>query len=82
MSLELRLETSRKLFEMTKHISTMSTFATEAIRTADQIQDILMLLSSFSDTVVQIQDITRGVERLENKLQGMSERIRLSQAAD
>jgi len=70
-SLELQLETSRKLFEMTKDISTMSLFAKEAVRTSDQVQDILALVSSFSDTTVQVQGMVHGVQRLESRLQGM-----------
>ena len=49
----------------------MSLFAKEAVRTSDQVQDILALVSSFSDTTVQVQGMVHGVQRLESRLQGM-----------
>jgi hypothetical protein len=69
-SLEIQLDTSRKLFEMTKGMATMSIFAKEALRTSNQVGDILALVSSFSETGGHVENISRGIERLENRLQG------------
>jgi hypothetical protein len=55
---------------MTKGMANMSIFAHEAIRTSDQVQDILALLSTFSGTAVEVRRISQRMRGLENRLQG------------
>lgn len=55
---------------MTKDITTMCVLAKEASRTLNQIEDVLKLVSSFSDIGQELQDISSGIRRLEMGLQG------------
>ena len=69
-ALKQQLDTSRKVYEMTKDISTMCVLAKEASRSLNQIEGVLGLVCSFSDAGRELQDISSGIRRLEMGLQG------------
>lgn len=63
-SLEIQLDTSKRIYEMTKNIATMSASTKEAFRLSEQVAQMLQLISTFPDTVMQIQSLSSGVEAL------------------
>lgn len=57
-------ETSRKIFEMTKDISTMSELAKESSRLSDQVSQILALISISPITGDMIESLSIDVKAL------------------
>lgn len=64
------MDTSKKVYEMTKDISAMSISAKEASRLADQISQMLHLISSFSETAQKIESLSINVKALALDSQG------------
>ena len=58
---------------MTKGIETMSAFAREAAGMSEQVEAILALISNLPGSTLKIDNISRGVERLEVEAQSMSD---------
>ena len=69
-SLELQLDTSRKVLELTKNVRTMTASASEASRLSSHIAEILELVSTFQSTGGSIQSISDEVKVLHLRSQG------------
>lgn len=69
-SLELQLNTSRKILELTKNVRIMTASASEASRVSTQIAEILELVSAFQSTGVSVQSISEDVKTLRLRSQG------------
>ena len=69
-AMEKQLDTSKKIYEMTKDLSTFCALAMEASRTLNQIEDVLKLVTSFSDVEQELEDISSGIKKLEMRLEG------------
>lgn len=69
-SLELQLDTSRKVLELTKNVRIMTASAGEASRVSSQIAEILELVSTFHNTGGSIQSISDDVKALSMRSQG------------
>ena len=69
-SLELQLNTSRKVLELTKNVRVMTASASEASRVSTQIAEILELVSTFESTGGSIQRISNDVRTLNLRSQG------------
>ena len=63
-TLEVQLDTSRKVLELTKDIGTMAESAKEASRLSGQIADITVLVNTFHDTSSRIEDLSSDVRAL------------------
>ena len=74
-SLELQLETSRKVLELTKNVGIMTASASEASRVSSQIAEILELVSTFQSTGNSIQSISDDVKALKMKSQGRQSNV-------
>ena len=74
-SLELQLNTSRKVLELTKNVRIMTASASEASRVSTQIAEILELVSTFQSTGGSIQSISDGVKTLNLRSQGRQTNI-------
>ena len=64
-SLQIQLETSKKVVEMTAQINTMTDLAMEASRACEIFSDILLTLSAIPTITAQIDEVSDGVQRLE-----------------
>ena len=69
-SLELQLNTSQKVLELTKNVGIMTASASEASRVSTQIAEILGLVSTFQSTGGSIQSISDDVKTLKLRSQG------------
>ena len=69
-SLELQLNTSRKVLELTKNVRVMTASASEASRVSTQISEILELVRAFESTGGSIQRISDDVRTLNLRSQG------------
>ena len=74
-SLELQLDTSRKVLELTKNVHIMTASASEASRVSSQIVEILELVSTFQSTGDSIQSISDDVKVLNLRSQGRRSNI-------
>ena len=74
-SLELQLNTSRKVLELTKNVRIMTASASEASRVSTQIAEILELVSTFQSTGSSIQRISDDVRTLNLRSQGRQTNI-------
>ena len=74
-SLELQLDTSRKVLELTKNVRIMTASASEASRISSQIAEILDLVSTFQSTGGSIQSISDDVKALNLRAQGRRSNI-------
>lgn len=74
-SLELQLETSRKVLELTKNVRIMTASASEASRVSSQIAEILGLVSTFQSTESSIQSISDNVKALNIRSQGRQSNV-------
>ncbi|KAM0793863.1 hypothetical protein BDR22DRAFT_877766 [Usnea florida] len=63
-TLEVQLDISRKVLQLTKDIGMMAESAREASRLSSQIADINVLVNTFHDTSSRIQDISDDVRAL------------------
>lgn len=70
-SLRIQLETSKKIVEMTCKMATMTDLAREANRACESLSDILLTISTFSTTAIQVDELSMGVRRLEMSSQSM-----------
>lgn len=70
-SLQIQLETSKKIVEMTCEIATMTGLAREANRACESLSDILLTISSFSTTAIQVDKLSMGIQRLQVASQSM-----------
>lgn len=70
-SLQSQLETSKKIVEMTCTMTLMTDLAREANRAYESLSDILLTISSFSTTAVQLEKLSEGIQRLEIAAQSM-----------
>ena len=69
-TLELQLYTSRKVLDLTAEIGTLSTLATEALKSSTQIAQILQLISSFHNTSGALKSLSDNVDILASRSQG------------
>ena len=69
-SLELQLDTSRKVLELTKNVHIMTASASEASKVSSQIAEILELVSTFQSTGDSIQSISDDVKALNLRSEG------------
>ena len=70
-SLQLQLETARKVLELTRDVGTLAEAAREASKVSDQLSDILRLISDYNTTLGTVHSLTQGVEALATRSQGM-----------
>lgn len=68
--MELQLDTSRKVYELTKNIAMMTASAQEASKLSEQVTQILKLISSFRDNDVKLDEISREIQSLTQTTQG------------
>ena len=71
-SLEIQLDTSRKVLELTKDIAIMSAAAKEASRVSGQVSEILQLIGTLGGTTGAIESLTNDVRLLAVRSQGIS----------
>lgn len=69
-SLELQLDTSRKVYDLTKNISTMAASAQEASKLSEQVIQILKLVSTFQSTTLKLEEVCHDLRSLTKNSQG------------
>ena len=70
-SLEIQLETAKRVLELTQDVGTMAECAKEAFKVTNQVSEILRLVSDYNTTVQTVQSLSRGVSALAARSQGM-----------
>lgn len=68
--LEVQLQTSQQVLELTKDVGTLAESAREASRVSLQIADILHLVNTFHGAAEAIQDVSKNVRALALDAQG------------
>lgn len=73
-SLQVQLQTSEKVLELTRNVSTLTDCAKEASKVSLQIADILLLINDYHSTTDAIYDISNSIKVLRSDAQGIISR--------
>ena len=71
-TLELQLYTSKKVWELTANVETMSALASEALKSSTQVAKILQLITTFNDTAGSMKSLSDNLGVLLIGSQGSS----------
>ena len=71
-SLEIQLQTSTKVVELTKTLGTMAEITKEAAKVAAQVADVLEMIKTSQDNVDTMRSLADDVKLLTTRAQGTS----------